>query len=294
MIQKIIIIAVLVVMGLGVAITLNAYQNYRDDRRERVARMQEKAEEVQITIIEGWTIEDVAKYLEKQGLFSAEDFLNAAKKFDYTAFPLIQKPSNATLEGYLFPDTYRVPKQATPELVLAKLLQNFSSRVESLGLTSGNSAIVIPGFEKLSIVGGDGNAGVSLYDILTLAAIIERESGGKGAVSGPLSLDAERGLVAGVFYNRLLIGQALESDATVNYVTGKNSPGVSLKDTEVNSAYNTYKYAGLPPGPIGNPSLGSIRAALKPTTTDYYFFLHKQPSGKVDFSRTFAEHVSKK
>ena len=123
---------------------------------------------------------------------------------------------------------------------------------------------------------------------------MEKESGGKGSPSQNISLDQERKMIASVFYNRLMIGKALESDATVNYATGKSSPGASSEDLQVNSPYNTYKYPGLPPGPICNPSLGSIQAVLAPIKTDYYYFLHHQPSGEVDFSKTFEEHRAKK
>jgi UPF0755 protein len=214
-------------------------------------------------------------------MFSQKEFSDALNNFDESGFPLLARPANKTLEGYLFPDTYRFAKAATPDEVITKMLANFSSRLSSLGISADDAKN-----KKFN--------GLSLYEIITLASIIEQESGGKGATTGELSLQDERNLVASVFYNRLAIGQALESDATVNYVTGKDSPGVSAEDLQVNSAYNTYKYPGLPPGPISNPSLGSIKAALNPAKSDYYYFLHKQPSGQVDFSKTFEEHKSKK
>jgi UPF0755 protein len=87
---------------------------------------------------------------------------------------------------------------------------------------------------------------------------------------------------------------ALQSDATVNYATGKNLPSPTLADLEVNSPYNTYKHRGLPPGPISNPSLSSLMAAIYPAETDYLYFLHKQPSGEPVYSKTFEEHVANK
>ncbi len=229
----------------------------------------------------------MADKLEDAGMFSAKDFLATAKLYDTSPFPLVEKPAKTSLEGYLFPDTYRFAKGAQPADVITKMLDNFSKRVASLGVESAGNDFVITGYEDLRVSGGDNLAGLSLYDIITLASIIERESGG----NGPMSLAEERGLIAGVFYNRLMSGQGLESDATVNYITGKNTPGVSGSDTQINSPYNTYRYAGLPPGPIGAPSLGSIQAALHPTKSDYFYFLHKQPSGEVIFSKTFAEHT---
>ncbi len=266
-------------------------RDYQLQQRERVARLQQKAEEVQVTIIEGLTEQEVADKLAEKDLFSAADFITANKKFDYSGYALLlNKPGNSSLEGYLFPDTYRFSKGATTDEVITKMLDNFTKRLASIGVTGKQDFFTIPGYEDLDVMGGDGKAGMSLYDVLTLASIVERESGD----SSNMSLAEERALIAGVFFNRIEIGQALESDATVNYVTGKNDPGASLKDTEVNSPYNTYKYAGLPPGPIGNPSLGSIQAVLHPTKSEYYYFLHKQPSGEVEFSKTFAEHVRKK
>ncbi len=265
-------------------------KDYRTEQARRVVELQNKAAETKVTIIEGLTIEEIAKRFEQAGLFSADKFLIAVDDFDYTNYPIIQKPNNTTLEGYLFPDTYRFTKDSTPEQVIQKMLDNFTKRLSSIGVTVSDGKFIIPGYDKLRVVGGDNQSGMSLYDVLTLASIIELESGD----SSNMSLAEERGLIAGVFYNRMLIGQALESDATVNFVTGKSDPGASIKDTQINSPYNTYRYAGLPPGPIGNPSLGSIQAALNPTQSDYYYFLHKQPSGQVVFSKTFAEHVRNK
>ncbi len=271
------------------------FQNYRAEQARRTAKLQEKAAETKVTIIEGWTVVEIAEKLEQTGMFSKQKFLDAVRDFDYTNYPLIDKPNKTTLEGYLFPDTYRFEKDATPDQVIEKLLENFTKRMSSIGVTINESQFTVDGYENVKPSGGDGKTGVSLYDVLTLASIIEKESGGQGtAGGGALSLQDERNLVAGVFYNRLSIGQALESDATINYITGKNNPAPLLKDLAVNSPYNTYKYAGLPPGPICNPSLGSIEAALHPTKSDYFYFLHKQPSGEVVFSKTFAEHVKQK
>ncbi len=279
MLKRLVAFAFLIIILAGLIGAWAVYRHYRAERAERIARLQEQAAETQVTIIEGWSNAEIAAYLEKQGLFSKDDFLTAIKKFDTSEYPLIKLPSDtptgaqSKLEGYLFPDTYRFAKDATPEDVIDKMLANFSNRVKSLNVNATTK------YNDLT-----------LYQIITLASIIEKESGGQGSGSGDLSLQDERDLVAGVFYNRLEIGQALESDATVNYVTGKDSPAASASDIQVTSAYNTYRNPGLPPGPICNPSLGSIKAALKPAQSDYLYFLHKQPSGKVIFSKTFEEH----
>lgn len=281
----------LIIILLGSIFLWKQFRDYQAEQRRRVVELQQKAEEVQVTIIEGWTEEDIAKKLADTGMFSEEDFLKAVKKFDISPFALVMdKPAGTSLEGYLFPDTYRFAKNSSPDDVIGKMLSNFFNRMRSIDIVESELTYTIPGFEDLQVVGGDNKSGMSLYDILTLASIVEEESGS----SSNMSLAEERALIAGVFYNRMLIGQGLESDATVNYITGKNDPGVSIKDTEINSPYNTYRYAGLPPGPIGNPSLGSIQAVLRPTKSEFYYFLHKQPSGEVQFSKTFAEHIQKK
>ncbi len=283
MVKKTFAIGFLIIFLLGGLGLWRVYRSYENRKAEALARMQAKVAEVTVTTIEGWSNVEVAEYLEKQGLFSKSEFLSALNKFDTSKFPLVHaRPANTSLEGYLFPDTYRFSKDVKPEEVISKMLANFSSRLETIGVSSTD----IASNQKFN--------GLSLYEVVTLASIVEKESGGKGAVSGTLSLQDERNLVAGVFFNRLKIGQALESDATINYITGKNNPSPLFKDLEVNSAYNTYKNPGLPPGPICNPSLGSIRAVLSPAKTDYMYFQHAQPSGKVDFSKTFQEHVSKK
>ncbi len=295
MFNKILLTSVIIFLAIGAISGWRVYQGYKQRQAERIARLQQKAEEVTLTTIEGWTIDDVATAIAEKGLASKQDFLKSIESFDYQSYTLINKPAKTSLEGYLFPDTYRIAKDSSIETIIDKMLANFTARVKTIGVTATKDNYVIPGYEEIEISGGDKKPGISLYDIITLASIIEKESGGKGTTANSnLSLEQERALVASVFYNRLAIGKALESDATVNYVTGKNTPGASIEDLGVNSPYNTYKYPGLPPGPICNPSLGSIKAALQPAQSDYFYFLHKQPSGQVEFSKTFEEHVSKK
>ena len=295
MFNKILALAIITFFVIGAVSGWRMYSQYKQRQAERVAQMQQKVEEVTLTTIEGWTVKDIAAEVEEKGLASKDAFLAAATNFDFQSYTLINKPAKTSLEGYLFPDTYRIAKNSSIETIIGKMLDNFSARVKTIGVSPSKDNYVIPGYEELEIVGGDNKPGMSLYDVIVMASVIEKESGGKGtSANASLSLEQERALVASVFYNRLAIGQALESDATVNYVTGKNTPAASAQDLEVNSRYNTYKYPGLPPGPICNPSLGSIRAALQPAESEYYYFLHKQPSGRVEFSKTFEEHVQKK
>lgn len=278
MFKKVLGFIFLLIFIAGIVGVWSVYRIYSNKQAERRARLAQQVEETTATVIEGWSVEQIGAYYEKLGLFPKTEFQKASQEFDSKNFPLVLRPNSKSLEGYLFPDTYRFAKTATPDEVIAKMLANFSSRLASADVKDVNTKY----------------NGLSLYEIITLASIIEKESGGDGATTGELSLQDERNLVASVFYNRMAVGQALESDATINYVTGKDSPAASASDLAVNSPYNTYKYPGLPPGPICNPSLGSIIAALHPAKSDYFYFLHKQPSGQVDFSKTFEEHKLKK
>ncbi len=221
----------------------------------------DKKTEVEIKIIEGWSSMDIGEYLEEQGLVDQVDFMELVETTDSrdiipgkSYWFLTDKPSNQGLEGYLFPDTYRVYTDSTGEEIIEKMLDNFEKKVEDVD-----------------------------YDTLVLASIIEKE----------LRAKEEREIGAGIFFNRLENGVALQSDATVNYVTGKATTMPSLEDLQANSEYNTYMYKGLPPGPICSPSLASIEAVLNPIESDYMYFLTK-PDGTAVFSYTYDEHLENK
>ena len=224
-------------------------------------------DELTLTIPEGWSLNDIENYFEAIGLFSKERFQEAAVMQDrYRGYPLlVDLPDDSILDGYLFPDTYRVFPDSTPESIVARMIDNFHRRIpESL-------LAMIMAQER------------TLHEVLTLASIVQKESAG----------DSEMPEVAGVFWNRLQIGMRLESDATVNYILGTNKLQPTFADTEVQHPYNTYENAGLPPGPIGNPGLPAIRAAAEPAEHDFLFFLHR-PSREIVMSRTFAEHLENK
>lgn len=230
------------------------------------------APEEQITIKEGWDVSDIAAYLDEKGVLTADAFVTAAsvadsrdiipdKTYDF----LGGRPAGQGLEGFLFPDTYRVFDDATSAQIIAKMLDNFDTKFTGQmrqDTTQGN---------------------MSIYEIVTLASIIEKE----------VRTDADRKIAAGIFYDRLNLGVALQSDATVNYVTGKQALQPTNDDLAVDNRYNTYKYKGLPPGPICNPSLSSMMAAIYPTKTDYFYFLTK-PDGSTVFSKTYEEHLENK
>lgn len=234
-----------------------------------------------ITVLEGWHTSDIAKHLSVIAGISENDFYllagypynhpdNQAGKssfaFDISPYPaLADKPAAYGLEGYLFPDTYDISLTASVEEIIMKLLNNFEKR-----LTDQLRAEIK-------------NQGRTIYEVVTIASILERE----------LKTYEEKKLGAGLINNRLAIGMPLQMDSTVNFITGKNLPQVLLSDLEVDSAYNTYKYKGLPPGPISNPGIDSIMAVVYPIENDYFYFLTDK-KGVAHFSKTYEEHLAKK
>ncbi|OGY45392.1 MAG: hypothetical protein A2744_04275 [Candidatus Buchananbacteria bacterium RIFCSPHIGHO2_01_FULL_44_11] len=227
-----------------------------------------QTKEKTLTFIEGWNLSDFANYLENQGIVKSRDFLTAVqKKADFwNEYEILaDKPKNLDLEGYLFPDTYRVYSDTTAEEIVKKMFDNMSSK-----LTAELRAEIK-------------RQGKTIHEILTLASIIEKE----------VSSDKDRKLVADIFYKRLDAGVALQADSAVNYVTGKSTPRASAQDLAKESPYNTYRYRGLPPGPIASPGLSAILAAVYPTANPYWYFL-TTPAGQAIYSKTFEEHVANK
>lgn len=168
----------------------------------------------------------------------------------------------ASLEGYLFPDTYYFTYGQSEEEIIRQMVSRFVD-------------VVYPAVE-----GKIGRWGLGLHEIVTLASIVERE----------VMADSERPLVASVYLNRLKINMPLQADPTVRYVMTEDRSRVLYRDLEIDSPYNTYRNNGLPPGPIASPGLASIMAVLEPAETDYLFFVAKG-DGTHQFSRTFSEHV---
>lgn len=219
--------------------------------------------EDKVTFPEGWTLVKMGERLESKGIVTKNDFLAAAKK-DYDYDFLKSKPATVDLEGFLYPDTYIFEKDVTADEVVQKMLQNFDKKLTAEIRTKARTSEL------------------SLYEIITLASIVERE------VAKP----EDRRLVASVFLNRLEIGMALESCATIQYITGDSKKQFTYAETRIASPYNTYINRGLPPGPIGNPSIDSIRAVIEPQESNYLYFLSSD--GTTYFSKTFEEHEAKK
>jgi UPF0755 protein len=220
---------------------------------------------VRVTFPEGWTAEQIAERLTANGLPGA-DFLSIVQ----APFPkwrerfpfLASIPPGQGLEGYLFPDTYIFPPAATSELIVSELLENFGKKAAPL------------------ITSDLAGQSFSFHELVTLASMIEEE--GRTA--------EDRKNISDVFRKRLAIGQALQSDATINYILGTAKDQPTFEDLKADSPYNTYARPGLPPGPIGNPSLMSIDAALHPTPNPYFYFLINPETRVTYFGRDFEEH----
>jgi len=227
--------------------------------------------EREIKIIEGWTLKEIGEYLEKEKIVDKKEFLDKTsdpamlQAFKKSYKFLEDKPEKIGLEGYLFPDTYRIFKNAKPEDILKKMLDNFDRK------------LTLEMREDIKVKNR------TIFEAISLASIVERE----------VPKDKDRKIVAGIFWKRLEAGIPLQADSTLNYFTGRKSRALSSEELKIDSFYNTYLYPGLPPTPISNPGLSSLRAAIYPEESPYWYFLSKE-DGETIFSQTFKEHVEKK
>jgi len=220
---------------------------------------------IKVTVPEGYKLSQVAKVMEEKGFCTAEEFLEEAKngEFSYSFLEGISQGDPNRLEGFLFPDTYFFENDVTVHKIIDTMLKEFeavyteelSAKAESFGMTP--------------------------REFITLASIIEKEGVG----------DLDK--ISSVFHNRLEIGMRLESCATVNYLFDVPKDVLSVEDTYIDSPYNTYRNAGLPPAPICSPGKAAIEAAANPADTDYLFFIADGEGGNL-FSETFEEHKEKK
>jgi UPF0755 protein len=228
---------------------------------------------VSFRIFAGWRLEEIAAALPTSGMtFPPEEFLASARipRNGYVFSDLL--PSHATLEGFLFPDTYEITRTLTLETFIRTTLENFQNHL---------TPDLLAGFDS---------QGLDIFEAVILASIIERE-----AVQ-----EEEMPLIASVFINRLTVGMKLDSDPTVQYAIGFNKAQntwwtnpLSLENLEIDSPYNTYKYSGLPPGPIASPGLAALRAVAFPASSSYYYFRAAcDGSGRHVFALTFEEHVA--
>lgn len=225
---------------------------------DRIARGDVYTREV--TIPEGSNLFDIAARLERAGLGDRQDFLKAAT--GETKLVADMDPGAKSLEGYLFPDTYFFARKATPAQICAAMVRRFRAKARELGL-KGN-----------------------VHRVVTMASLVERET----------AVDGERRLVASVFENRLAKKMPLMTDPSVIYgleLDGRWRGAIYASDLKFNTPYNTYLHAGLPPAPIDNPGMKSLRAAMEPARTDYLYFVAAgaNPQGHSLFSSSLAEHA---
>ena len=217
--------------------------------------------EIKITILEGWRSDQIGEYLASRGLATKEEFLAAIALERWQAdYDFLADVETDKVEGFLFPDTYRVFADASVDQIIAKMLANFDQRL---------------GDDLLAEIDRQGK---TVFETVNLASIVQKES--------PID---DMPMVADVFLKRLEAGIGLQSDATINYITGKKDLRPTLADLEIDSPYNTYKYRGLPPGPIASPGLAAIKAVVYPQANDYYYFLNSD--GQTYFARTYQEHL---
>lgn len=234
-----------------------------------MSRSSSTRQTIDITIPEGYSIDQIFSLLESEGVSTVEELRDMAANWPYKWSFLQDIPLGDyhRLEGYLFPDTYTFYLGEDPKYILNKMLDNFYGKMEDyFGQFTEESRY-------------------SLHEIVTIASMIEKETDGE-----------DYDTIASVLYNRLENPAAetvgyLQIDATLVYINGGRTP--TEADKSIDSPYNTYLYKGLPAGPISNPGMASLYAAMNPKSTGYYFYALNPATGRHEFSRTFAEHQAK-
>lgn len=222
-----------------------------------------------VTIPEGYTIQQIAQTIAKHGKISEEEFLEAVEtgnyNYDYLKeIPTDKEKRHYRLEGYLFPSTYNIPKNADGKYVVNMMLGQFEQRLKKKGGLAGLK-----------------QRDISLDTWVIIASIVEREGQAKG----------EFPKISGVIHNRLDQDMRLQVDATIQYAMGKPKARLLYKDLKLESAYNTYTHGGLPPGPISNPGDTALDAAFSPEKHEYLYYVTKKDGSKEHyFAETFEEH----
>ncbi|MBE5039921.1 endolytic transglycosylase MltG [Ructibacterium gallinarum] len=225
---------------------------------------QEDAGTKRVAIPEGYELRQIVDLLVEKGLGTHEEFMDEIENgnFDFDFIKKIPRKENR-LEGYLYPDTYLFSVEDSPHDIIQKMLNAFQENV-------------VPAYEAV-------RTPYSLDQVIIFASVVEREAAN----------DEERPIVASVFYNRIDRGMKLESCATVQYILKERKEILSNEDIAIDSNYNTYKYKGLPVGPIASPGLKSVEAVLEPADTDYLYFVATADGSQNLFSETFEEHNQK-
>ena len=211
----------------------------------------------QITIPEGWNNQEIAEYLEEKNLFKKQDVLNLINSNTLS----VGEDNPPTLEGYLFPDTYLLEKNETLENTIKIILENFNKKL---------TPELREEIEKQD---------KTIFEIITMASLIEKE----------VIIYEDKQIVSGILWKRIEAKMPLQVDASIIYILNEKKQSISIEDTKIDSPYNTYKYRGLPQGPICNPGIESIKAAIYPIETNYWYYLSKTTKETV-FSKTLEEH----
>ena len=216
-----------------------------------------------LTIPEGYTIEQIAKKIEESGLGSADEFKKAAK--DYAPYSYMETDNSNVIfkaEGFAYPSTYYLSPGSTEKEILSVMVKEFDEQLT----------------EDIRQKAKEKN--MSIRDLVSLASLVEKEA----------VFPEERPIIAGVFLKRLQIKMPLQSDTTIQYILGVQKKEISIADTKIDSPYNTYLYAELPPGPIASPSISTIYAVLEPKQTNYLYFV-ADLEGHHHFTETYQEHL---
>jgi UPF0755 protein len=225
---------------------------------------------VTLVVPEGLNEFDIAQAVQTAGLGSSAEFLAAERQ--HTELIAQWSPGAKSLEGYLFPDTYKFSRRTKPVQMLAAMVKRFGQQAHRLGMGTPESGTLVSSGDVARVV--------------TMASLVEKE----------VHVDAERPMVAGVFENRLAAGMPLQTDPTVIYASllaGTWTGVIHKSELKSDSAYNTYTHGGLPPGPICSPGMAALRAALHPAKTDYLYFV-ADANGTTRFATTLAGHDANK
>ena len=225
--------------------------------------VQGEAEEYELVIPEGFTVQDIAKRLSLEGIADKDEFLDQAEKF--APYPYMEKSKEVKYyaEGFLFPATYKIQPDPSTEEILNLMAKTFDQRLT-------------PSMRRRAK-----ELHLSIYELVTLASLVEKEA----------RYDEDRPIIAQVFFKRLKLDMPLQSDATLQYLMDAPKEDVSISDTKVDSPYNTYQNRGLPPGPVANPGIESIQAVLHPADTDYLYFVADR-DGHNHYSDNYDDHLA--
>ena len=233
------------------------------DTKEVLEKLMEgDVSEFKLVIPEGFTVMDIAKRLEAEGIADREEFLEEAADFAPYDYMEDTKGAHYRAEGFLFPATYELSPDISSQEILETMARTFDQRLTP------------------SIRNRAKKMGLSIYDLVILASLVEKEA----------LYEEDRPIIAQVLFKRLEIGMPLQCDASLQYLMDAPKEDVSIADTKIESPYNTYQNKGLPPGPIANPGMDSIKAVLYPADTDYLYFVADR-DGHNYYSHTYDEHL---